>query len=118
MSNANWWARQLGNAPAPAPAAPAPAPYQTPQPAPQHQAPAPPAAGSVSDLLKDGAAYENSADYQKRKAIQDRRAPGFCPNCSEELFQAGNAAPRCYGCGYRVTSSGGAYAPGDNAPQE
>ena len=91
MTNADWWAKQLGTQPAqPQQARPADVPMppsqqpMTPYQAPQPQAPS----------LRIGSASQTQS----------------CPECGGNNYMAvQNAAPRCYDCGYPISQSGSRY---------
>lgn len=93
MSNADWWAKQLGTQPAaPQQARPADTPMppsqqpMTPYTPPQPQAPA--------SSLRLGSASQTDT----------------CPDCGGNNYMSvANAKPRCYDCGYPVEQSGSRY---------
>ena len=89
VSNADWWAKQLGAQPAPQqqrpvnnpmpPSQQPMTPYQAPQPQPN---------------LRIGSAAQTQP----------------CPDCGSGNYMAiQNAAPRCYDCGYPIGQSGSRY---------
>lgn len=90
MSNADWWAKQLGTQPAQPQVRPADVPMppsqqpMTPYQAPQPQVPS----------LRIGSASQTQS----------------CPECGGSNYMAvQNAAPRCYDCGYPINQSGSRY---------
>ena len=90
MSNADWWAKQLGAQPQPQATRPADIPMppsqqpMTPYTPPQQQAPA----------------------TRAQSASQTQS----CPDCGGNNYMAvQNAAPRCYDCGYPIQQSGSRY---------
>lgn len=92
MSNADWWAKQLGTQPAaPQVARPINNPMPpTQQPMTPYQAPQP----SAPPLSKAQSANQTQS----------------CPECSGNNYMSvQNAAPRCYDCGYPISQSGSRY---------
>lgn len=90
MSNADWWAKQLGTQPTQPQARPADVPMppsqqpMTPYQAPQPQVPS----------LRIGSASQTQS----------------CPECGGNNYMAvQNAAARCYDCGYPISQSGSRY---------
>lgn len=90
MSNADWWAKQLGTQPVQPQARPADVPMppsqqpMTPYQAPQPQPPS----------LRIGSASQTAS----------------CPECGGTNYMTvQNAAPRCYDCGYPISQSGSRY---------
>ena len=90
MSNADWWAKQLGI-------------RQTPQAAPQPQnMPMPPSQQPMTP-------YVPPQPPQPTKA-QSANQNQSCPECgSANYMSVANAAPRCYDCGYPLQQSGSKY---------
>lgn len=89
MSNADWWAKQLGTQPA-----------QTARPAdipmPASQQPMTP--------------YVPPQPQQPTTKAQSVNQTQTCPDCGGANYMAvQNAAPRCYDCGYPLQQSGSRY---------
>lgn len=90
MSNADWWAKKLGN--------PAPAPQGRPTGLP----PMPPSQQPMAPM-------PTFQQPQVSKA-QSANLTSTCPDCgSGNYFAIQNAAARCYDCGYPVQQSGSRY---------
>ena len=89
MSNADWWAKQLGAQPAPA-ARPADMPM------PPTQQPMTP--------------YVPPQPQVQQSRAQSASQTQSCPDCGGNNYMAvQNAAPRCYDCGYPIQQSGSRY---------
>ena len=90
MSNADWWAKQLGTQPAQTVARPADNPMPpSQQPMTQYSQPQPQAPASRAQSASQTAS---------------------CPECGGTNYMAvQNAAPRCYDCGYPITQAGSRY---------
>jgi len=91
MSNADWWAKQLGTQPQ----APVQRPVNNPMPPSQQPmtqyAPPQPQAPLISKA-------------------QSANQTQSCPECSSANYMAiQNAAPRCYDCGYPLSQAGSRY---------
>jgi hypothetical protein len=91
MSNANWWAKQLGTQPQ----APAPRPANNPMPPSQQ-----PMTPYVAPQPQVAATKAQSANQTQS-----------CPECGGNNYMTPqqNIAPRCYDCGYPVGQSGSRY---------
>ena len=90
MSNADWWAKQLGAQPQ----APVQRPANNPMPSSQQpMAPMP-----------------QPAYTQPVSKAQSANQTQSCPECGGNNYMAvQNAAPRCYDCGYPITQAGSRY---------
>jgi hypothetical protein len=89
MSNADWWAKQLGAQPAPA-ARPA-------------DIPMPPSQQPMTQ-------YTPPQPQQPSIRLQSATQTQSCPDCGSVNYMAiQNAAPRCYDCGYPLQQSGSRY---------
>jgi hypothetical protein len=87
MSNADWWAKQLGGQPAAPQARPAN------EPMPPSQQPMTP--------------YAPPQPQQPSIRIGSASQTQSCPDCGGNNYMAvQNAAPRCYDCGYPLQQSG------------
>ena len=87
MSNADWWAKQLGTQPAPAQQ-----PRQANNPLPPSQQPMTP--------------YTPPQPQPSASKAQSANQTQSCPDCGGNNYMAvQNAAPRCYDCGYPVEQS-------------
>jgi hypothetical protein len=92
MSNADWWAKKLGNTP------------QTPVGRPDI---APPMPASQQPMAQMPAFQPPT---QAPTKAQSASQVATCPDCgSGNYFAIANAAPRCYDCGYPLQQSGSAY---------
>jgi len=90
MSNADWWAKQLGTQPQQA----APRPVDMPMP-PSQQPMAP---------------MPQPAYVPPASKAQSANQTASCPECGGNNYMAvQNAAPRCYDCGYPITQAGSRY---------
>lgn len=90
MSNADWWAKQLGAQPQ----APAARPANTPMP-PSQQPMTP---------------YTPPQPQAPASRAQSAAQTQSCPDCGGNNYMAvQNAAPRCYDCGYPIQQSGSRY---------
>jgi hypothetical protein len=90
MSNADWWARQLG--------AQAPAPAGRPD-------PTPPMPASQQPMTR----FE-PPQPQSNLRIGSAQQTQSCPECNSGNYMAvQNSAPRCYDCGYPISQSGSRY---------
>ena len=92
MSNADWWAKQLGTQPA------APQTRTTNAPMPPSQQPmtpyTPPPPQPQQSSLRIGSAQQTES----------------CPECGGNNYMSvQKAAPRCYDCGYPISQSGSRY---------
>lgn len=96
MSNADWWAKQLGAQPQQqAPIAPI---------APLRNNPMPPSQQPMTQF--------QPVQPQQPPASKARSASqtATCPECNGTNYMTvNNAAPRCYDCGYPITQSGSRY---------
>ena len=91
MTNADWWAKQLGTQPAPTQQRPADNPMPASQ---QPMAPYTPLQQPQQSNLRIGSASQTQN----------------CPDCGSGNYMAvQNAAPRCYDCGYPLGQSGSKY---------
>ena len=92
MSNADWWARQLG--------AQAPAPVGRPD-------PTPPMPASQQPMTR----FEPPQPQQHSNLrIGSASQTQSCPECNSGNYMAvQNTAPRCYDCGYPISQSGSRY---------
>jgi len=89
MTNADWWAKQLGTQPA-----------QAARPA---DMPMPPSQQPMTTYTPP------QPQVQQTKAHSANQTQ-MCPNCSGNNYMAvANAAPRCYDCGYPLEQSGSRY---------
>lgn len=92
MSNADWWAKQLGAQPA--------APQQT-RPA---NVPMPPSQQPMTPYTPPQQPQQPSLRIGSAKQTES------CPECGGNNYMAvQNAAPRCYDCGYPINQSGSRY---------
>ena len=90
MTNADWWAKQLGAQPQ----APAPRPVNNPMP-PSQQPMTP---------------YVAPQPVQPASKAQSANQTQACPECGGNNYMAvAQAAPRCYDCGYPITQAGSRY---------
>lgn len=90
MSNADWWARQLGGQ--------APAPTGRPD-------PTPPMPASQQPMTRF-----DPPQPQSNLRIGSAQQTQSCPECSSGNYMAvQNTAPRCYDCGYPISQSGSRY---------
>lgn len=86
MSNADWWAKQLG--------APAARPVDIPMP-PTQQPMTP---------------YAPPQPQQPASKAQSAKQTATCPECGGTNYMSvNNATPRCYDCGYPISQSGSRY---------
>ena len=89
MSNADWWAKQLGAQPQ----AQVPAPRPADIPMPPSQQPMTP--------------FQQPAPMSKAQSSTQTQ---LCPECGGGNYMTvQNAAPRCYDCGYPIQQSGSRY---------
>jgi ribosomal protein S27AE len=88
MSNADWWAKKLGN--------PAPAPQGRPDPT--------PAMPPTQQPMAQMPAFQPPQTTKAQSASQT----ATCPDCGSGNFMAPTPtiAPRCYDCGYPIQQSG------------
>lgn len=87
MSNADWWAKKLGN----------PQPQQTFRPDPTP--PMPPSQQPMAQMP--------SFQQPKQSRAASSSQTATCPDCGSNNYMAvQNAAPRCYDCGYPIQQSG------------
>ncbi len=90
MSNADWWAKQLGGQP------------QTPVQRPVNN-PMPPSQQPMAPMPQPAYVPPTS------KALSASQTQ-TCPECGGSNYMAvQNAAPRCYDCGYPITQAGSRY---------
>lgn len=90
MSNADWWAKQLGTQPVAQP------PRQADVPMPPSQQPMTP--------------YQPPQPQTSSLRIGSASQTQSCPECNGNNYMAvQNAAPRCYDCGYPINQSGSRY---------
>ena len=91
MSNADWWAKQLGGQP-----------QQAPQVARPVNNPMPPSQQPMTP-------YSPPPPPPVSKA-QSASQTASCPECGGTNYMSvQNAAPRCYDCGYPISQSGSRY---------
>ena len=91
VSNADWWAKQLGTQP------------QAPQQPRQVNNPMPPSQQPMTQYVPPQPQAPTTA---AQSASQTQR----CPECGGDNYMAvQNAAPRCYDCGYPISQSGSRY---------
>jgi len=89
MSNADWWAKQLGAQPTPT----TPAPRSADMPMPASQQPMTP--------------FQQPAPMSKAQSSTQTQ---LCPECGGGNYMTvQNAAARCYDCGYPIQQSGSRY---------
>lgn len=89
MSNADWWAKKLGNTPQPQVGRPDPTP------------PMPPSQQPMAPMPS----FQQAPNPAEK--AQSARQTASCPDCgSGNYFAIQNAAPRCYDCGYPIQQSG------------
>lgn len=92
MSNADWWARQLGTQP------------QAPQQPRQVNNPMPPSQQPMTPYV----APQQQAPAQTK--AQSASQTQSCPECGGNNYMSvQQAAPRCYDCGYPISQSGSRY---------
>lgn len=90
MSNADWWAKQLGTQP------------QTPVQRPANN-PMPPSQQPMAPMPQP-------TYTQPISKAQSASQTQSCPECGGNNYMAvQNAAPRCYDCGYPLTQAGSRY---------
>lgn len=91
MSNADWWAKQLGVKP-------------TPQAAPQQQnMPMPPSQQPMTPYVPP----QPQAPATKAQSAQQNQ---LCPNCNSSNYMSVQGSKlRCYDCGYPLEQSGSKY---------
>jgi hypothetical protein len=97
VSNADWWAKQLGAQPqAPQQQAPVAAPRPTNNPMPPSQQPM--------------NQFQPVQPQQPASRAQSALQTASCPECGGTNYMSvHNAAPRCYDCGYPISQSGSRY---------
>jgi hypothetical protein len=95
VSNADWWAKQLGAQPqAPQPQVPVAPPRQINNPMPPSQQPM----------------TQFQQPQQPVSRAQSASQTASCPECGGTNYLAvQNATPRCYDCGYPISQSGSRY---------
>lgn len=90
MSNADWWAKQLGTTP------------QQPAARPDNM-PTPPSQQPMTQ-------YTPPQPTQPGLRLPSSSQVNSCPECGSVNYMAvQNAAPRCYDCGYPISQSGSRY---------
>lgn len=90
MSNADWWAKKLSNAP------------QVPTSRPD---PTPPMPASQQPMAVMPTFQQQTTPSPER--AQSSKQTATCPDCGSSNYMAvQNAAPRCYDCGYPIQQSG------------
>ena len=90
MSNADWWAKKLGNQPSVPQGRPDPTPAMPPSQQPLPQMPA--------------------FQPQTTRQLPSSSQTASCPDCGSANYMAiQNAAPRCFDCGYPLEQSGSRY---------
>lgn len=94
MSNADWWAKQLGAQPQ--------APQQVPVAAPRSaNNPMPPSQQPMTQFQQP---------QQPASRAQSASQTASCPECGGTNYMSvQNAAARCYDCGYPISQSGSRY---------
>ncbi|CAB4179197.1 hypothetical protein UFOVP1033_60 [uncultured Caudovirales phage] len=96
MSNADWWAKQLGTQ-QPQPSVPITAPRQTNNPMPPSQQP-------MTQFQPP------PQPQQPTSKAQSASQTATCPECGGTNYMSvQKAAPRCYDCGYPISQSGSRY---------
>lgn len=97
MSNADWWAKQLGAQPqAPQQQVPVAPPRQMNNPMPPSQQPM--------------TQFQPVPPPQPASRAQSASQTASCPECGGTNYLAvQNATPRCYDCGYPISQSGSRY---------
>ena len=91
MSNADWWAKQMGAQPA-----------QQPRPA---NNPMPPSQQPMTPYIPP----QPQVQQPQTKAMSAQQNQ-MCPNCSSSNYMSvGGAKLRCYDCGYPLEQSGSKY---------
>ena len=91
MSNADWWAKKLGNQ--------APAPQGRPDPTPAM----PPSQQPMAQMPT----FQPQAPA---RVLPSSSQTASCPDCGSANYMAiQNAAPRCFDCGYPLEQSGSRY---------
>lgn len=92
MSNADWWAKKLGNS----------------QPAQQGRPSAMPPMPQSQQPMVQMPAFQQQANPAEK--AQSARQTATCPECGSGNYMAvANAAARCYDCGYPIQQSGSRY---------
>lgn len=87
MSNADWWAKQLGA-----------------QPKPIQDIPMPPSQQPMTRYIPP---QQSQQPQQPVTRAQSANQTQICPDCgSNNYMSVANAAPRCYDCGYPLQQSG------------
>lgn len=90
MTNADWWAKQLGGQ------IPTQQPRQVNNPMPPSQQPMTP--------------YTPPQPQQPTTKAQSAKQTTPCPDCGGSNYMSvANAAPRCYDCGYPLTQAGSSF---------
>lgn len=97
MSNADWWAKQLGAQPqAPQQQVPVAAPRPANNPMPPSQQPM--------------TQFQPVQPQQPASRAQSALQTASCPECGGTNYMSvQKAAPRCYDCGYPISQSGSRY---------
>lgn len=96
MSNADWWAKQLGAQPQ----APQQVPVTAPRPA---NNPMPPSQQPMTQ-------FQPVQPQQPASRAQSALQTASCPECGGTNYMSvQKAAPRCYDCGYPISQSGSRY---------
>ncbi len=96
MSNADWWAKQLGAQPQ----APQQVPVAAPRPA---NNPMPPSQQPMTQ-------FQPVQPQQPASRAQSALQTASCPECGGTNYMSvQKAAPRCYDCGYPISQSGSRY---------
>jgi hypothetical protein len=94
VSNADWWAKQLGAQPQ----APQQVPVTAPRPA---NNPMPPSQQPMTQFQQP---------QQQASRAQSALQTASCPECGGTNYMSvQKAAPRCYDCGYPISQSGSRY---------
>jgi hypothetical protein len=96
VSNADWWAKQLGAQPQ----APQQVPVAAPRPA---NNPMPPSQQPMTQ-------FQPVQPQQPASRAQSALQTASCPECGGTNYMSvQKAAPRCYDCGYPISQSGSRY---------
>ena len=96
MSNADWWAKQLGAQPQ--------APQQVPTAAPR------PANNPMPPSQQPMTQFQPVQPQQPASRAQSASQTASCPECGGTNYMSvQKAAPRCYDCGYPISQSGSRY---------